>query len=791
MEWQQETKNQTSSNSSSKTVDFLNQNSQKTDKLKRQNILQAVLNNIITKQKSNSSLLSPISYQAQKLQLWQQDSLAENLSEPESTSIVSHSDPNNVLNEKQSVAIVLPTLGTTPSGRLIDQTDLEVAKIYTKQALAFCERQQWSEAITACKSALNICPNFAEAYKVLGNTLQRINQVPEAIGCYAKAILIQPDMAEAYANLGSLYAKQQKWSEALEYYQKSVAINPKCAGVYRSLAKIWEELNEEDRALDCFFQALDLQPNTLTAKQHFKLGNELLAEGKLPKAIACYRYAVSLEPNFRDAYLKLVKTLEDNGQWREAGVYYQEIIRLQETGNTNQVEPRNRRRIAKLLTESPTAPPQQLLLSNGVNIIPNKPALLGAENTPPKEIRESIRLRSRNLPISQTDLLIEQYLKKAVAEPHSSIIQVNLGSLYATRRQWEQAIIHYQKAIALSPNSLTAYRNLAKVYQKTAEPIKAAEVLYRGYSSEPHKVSATEHCKLGKALQHQGKLPEAIVCYRRAIELEPSLTVAYLGMAEASEIQGNYLNAIACYQEIIKYDSSNSEAYFLLGEAFGQLKKWRQVVLCYQQVVKLQPDHWQAHHKLGDAFSKENKWSEAIAAYRQAIWSKPDFSWSYNNLADALLELSDWQRAADNYRRAIELNPDFPWSHYKLGDVLIELQQWDEAFDAYSQAQEIKPDLPDISTKLATAMGKRSGATSDQALGYYLDAIKREPDNLQLYYKALELDSTNPKLYLQLANTLEKQGLPNEAMNFYKIALQMEPDNLEIQQKLAQVKSTS
>ena len=789
MKWQQETKNQPSSNNSPKTVDSLNENSQGAGKLKQPNIFQAVLNNIISEQKSNSSLLSPISYQEQKLQLWQQDSLVENPAHLESTSIVSHSGKNNALSEKQNIAIVLPTLSTTPSERFINQTELEVAKIYTKQALAFCERQQWSEAITACKSALNICPNFAEAYKVWGNTLQRINQVPEAIGCYAKAILIQPDMAEAYANLGSLYAKQQKWSEAVEYYQKSLAIDPKCVGVYRSLAKIWEELEEEDRALDCFFQALDLQPNTLTAKQHFKLGNELLAERKLPKAISCYRYAVSLDSNFRDAYFKLVKTLEDNGQWREANVYYPEIIRLQETGNINQVEPRNSRRITKLLAESPTAPPQQLLLPNGVNVILKKPALLGAENTTPREIRENVRL-SRNSPISQTDVVIGQYLKKAVAEPRSSTIQVNLGSLYARRQQWQQAIIHYQKAIALSPNSVIAYCNLAKVYQKTAQPVKAANVLYKGYSSEPNKVSVTEHCKLGKTLQQQGRLQEAIICYRRAIELEPSLTVAYLGLAEVLEIQGNHLNAIAIYQQVIKYDSTNPEAYFLLGQAFSQLKKWQQVVLCYQQVVKLQPEHCQAHHKLGDAFSKENKWPEAIAAYRQAIWLKPDFSWSYNNLADALLELANWQGAADNYRRAIELNPDFPWSHYKLGDALIELQEWDGAINAYSQAQEIKPDLPEITAKLTTAMGKRSGATSDQALGYYLDAIKREPDNLQLYYKALELDSANPTLYLQLANVLQKKGLPNEAMSFYKIALQMQPDNLEIQQKLAQVKSS-
>ena len=87
-------------------------------------------------------------------------------------------------------------------------------------------------------------------------------------------------------------------------------------------------------------------------------------------------------------------------------------------------------------------------------------------------------------------------------------------------------------------------------------------------------------------------------------------------------------------------------------------------------------------------------------------------------------------------------------------------------------------------------MSNSVGYDSDKALACYRDAIALEPDNLQLYYKAIELRPDLPELYLQLANALDKQNQKHEAVNFYKIALQLQPDNFEALQKLERVQAT-
>lgn len=713
----------------------------------------------------------------------------------EATSMDLSNNEGQILAARQSSAIVFPGNNNRSPEKHIDRTNEEVAQIYLKQALAYCEQREWEQAIAACKVSLNICPDFAEAYKVWGNALQQMNQTAEAIGCYAKAISIQPNMSEAYANLGALYARQQKWHEAVEYFQKSLAINPKCAGVYRSLAKIWEELGNEDKALDCLFRALELEPQTLTAQQHYQFANELSAEGKLQQAIACYHYAISLDSNYRDAYLKLAKALEQNGQWQEANVYYQEVIRIQEQSTKGNLRSSKNKRITKLLDSSRTA----VLLSeakntddkkllNGNGGVQRKQALLVPQGSTPREIRDNL-VQKRQASNSKIELAIQQYLQKAQVED-SPIIQVNLGSLYANKQDWQQAIIHYENALELNPNSARAYRNLAKVYDKIGQETKAAELLYQAYTIEPKNISGMEHFQLGETFRKQNKSQRAIACYRRAIQSQPNLTNAYLRLGEILESQNNQKGAVACYRQAAKHNPDNAQIYIFLARILTKEENWERVISCYRQVIKLKPGDAEVYHNLGDALTKQSQWQEAIAAYQKAIALKPDFSWSHNNLGDALLQVQEWQAAASSFRKAIELNPDFPWSYYKLGNILSELEDWDEAVKAYSRARQLKSDLPDITVKLADAMSNSVGYDSDKALACYRDAIALEPDNLQLYYKAIELRPDLPELYLQLANALDKQNQKHEAVNFYKIALQLQPDNFEALQKLERVQAT-
>ena len=72
---------------------------------------------------------------------------------------------------------------------------------------------------------------------------------------------------------------------------------------------------------------------------------------------------------------------------------------------------------------------------------------------------------------------------------------------------------------------------------------------------------------LGNALSEQGKLDEAIACYRRAIELDPKFALAHNNLGVALQDQGKLDEAIACYRKAIELDPKCAPAHSNLGDA--------------------------------------------------------------------------------------------------------------------------------------------------------------------------------------------------------------------------------
>ena len=67
-----------------------------------------------------------------------------------------------------------------------------------------------------------------------------------------------------------------------------------------------------DEAVACYRRALELKPDF--AEAHNNLGVALKEQGKLDEAVACYRRALELKPDFAEAHNNLGIALKDQGK---------------------------------------------------------------------------------------------------------------------------------------------------------------------------------------------------------------------------------------------------------------------------------------------------------------------------------------------------------------------------------------------------------------------------------------------------------------------------------------------
>ena len=79
----------------------------------------------------------------------------------------------------------------------------------------------------------------------------------------------------------------------------------------------------------------------------------------------------------------------------------------------------------------------------------------------------------------------------------------------------------YRQILAVEPNQPDAIHLLGVIAHQVGKPQIAVE--YIGRAIGLNATDGVFHCNLGNAFKAQGKLDEAIACYRRALELQPDL----------------------------------------------------------------------------------------------------------------------------------------------------------------------------------------------------------------------------------------------------------------------------
>jgi len=189
-------------------------------------------------------------------------------------------------------------------------------------------REQYDEAIAACRQALQLQPDSAPVYVTMGNVSQARAQLDEAVRCYAKALELDPNFAQAHANLGSMFYKQGKLEEAIASYQKALSLKPDLAPIYVNLARVLRQLGREADAREVERRASVLKSQMGDATQLFHRGNQRAAAGQLQEAIAAWQQAIAADPNLAEAYSQIGMIYRHQGKAKEAIPFLEKALEL-------------------------------------------------------------------------------------------------------------------------------------------------------------------------------------------------------------------------------------------------------------------------------------------------------------------------------------------------------------------------------------------------------------------------------------------------------------------------------
>jgi predicted TPR repeat methyltransferase len=198
--------------------------------------------------------------------------------------------------------------------------DPEAARRAFEDALRYHKLEMRSSAADACRKALAVDAQHAEAWRLLASLSWLSGNTAEAVELLARAVQTVPQNAAIHADLGRARLALNRPQEAISALSRALELNPLLAGAQQSLATAFKLSGRYGEAEAAYRRALQLDPGSAVA--HRDLGELLERSGKLYEARQSLEAALQIDPRSTQALTALGKILLLLGDYPAAVARY-------------------------------------------------------------------------------------------------------------------------------------------------------------------------------------------------------------------------------------------------------------------------------------------------------------------------------------------------------------------------------------------------------------------------------------------------------------------------------------
>ena len=357
------------------------------------------------------------------------------------------------------------------------------------------------------------------------------------------------------------------------------------------------------------------------------------------------------------------------------------------------------------------------------------------------------------------EILENKWIQDLVKNPNNSQSYVNLGVIYQKKGEYEEAKTQYLKALNLNPDDEVILYNLASLFMEQKKNTEALNIYNNILAKNPKNIDSLEY--KAQILKNLNKPEEAISVYENILTLQPdnknaknNIDDIILNHFSGEKLQ-NYLEKIALNKPY------NYEAQFNCALEFHKNKNYPKAIEYYNKAISINQAKEESYINLTQIYIEQKNYSKANEIATKGLVLFPQSE-----------RLSQYSTDIKNYKEN---------KQYNFATKLYEQKNYKQAIAEYSKIQNQNDDV-----KAAIASCYWELKDYQNANKYYIDILKRQPDNINylLYaawtYYSLK-DFTNAKilvdkiLLLDRVNTDAKELLSGieqaQASNFLETAI--------------------
>ncbi|CAG9579080.1 unnamed protein product [Danaus chrysippus] len=526
--------------------------------------------------------------------------------------------------------------------------------------------------------------------KEKGNAALSSGQYAEAVKLYTSAIELDPKNHVLYSNRSAAHAKAGNYAEALEDANKTVAINPSWSKGYSRKGSALAYLGRHEEAIEAYEKGLQLDPS-----------NQQLASG-----LAEVKKQAEEAELVSQTWIEKLRANPQTREWLNDPEYVQLVKNFNPSDPNSLNWPTQSERVLPTIAVLLGLNPEK---GSPMDVDPpaseSKPKPAPKKEEPPKPKYDDLP-ENRRLALQEKDLGNECYKKK----------------------DFDNAIKHYNKAIEHYSTDITFYTNLAAVFFEQKEYEKCIKECEKAI--EIGRENRADFKLIAKAFTRIGN------AYKKMEQWKLAKTYFEKSMSE----------------------HRTPEIKTLLSEVEKKIVE-------EEKKAYIDPVKAEQEKELGNEFFKQGDYSTAMKHYSEAIKRNPDDPKLYSNRAACYTKLAAFDLGLKDCEQCCKLDPKFIKGWIRKGKILQGMQQASKALTAYQKALELDPSNaealegyracstqlhsnPEEVRKRAMADPEVQQILRDPAMRCILEQMQHDPQALQDHLK-------NPDVAAKIQKLLE------------------------------------
>ncbi|BBO79780.1 hypothetical protein DSCO28_03460 [Desulfosarcina ovata subsp. sediminis] len=371
---------------------------------------------------------------------------------------------------------------------------------------------------------------------------------------------------------------------------------------------------------------------------HNNLGNVLKDLGMAGDSLACYRRAIALKADYREAHHNQALAYCQLNDWENAaGCYERMLLRFP---NDLQIE----KQIADLYFE------------------------MGDHE--------------------KSAVLYQRVIKH---DPMDYASYFKLGVIATHGNENDQAVEYYNQALRLNPELEEAWNNLGLLLKQEGPSEDVVRCFRKAIQISPRFHEALHN--LGNAYVAMDRLEQAIACFKRVVEIKPDYANALIQLAAVFKREKDYDRSLVYYFKALKIKNKSVKLNASIGDVFIAQKRHATAKRFIASALELDPDCPEALFSLAVIESDAGNIERSIQIYHRILDLRPESKESYYNLACKLAELDRMHEAIQIAKKLLDIDPDHAEMHNNLGSYYRATGDIKSAIFHFKRAVEIDSSL--------------------------------------------------------------------------------------------------